>query len=188
MKRIFLSFIMILCVLFTVVCFASAAYAAPENEEIIDTGTEKSAISEYVTEKIMPVAAGVLTSVCVFVGSLWKIGQTLSSMKNSKELFGKAQTGIDKAVENIGLSVKNEVSGITEQTKTLPELLENVAELKNETEILIRECKTLAKMISIGFGASRELVKNGSAREIQRLTEASDEILSSVSENSGESV
>ena len=109
-------------------------------------------------------------------------------MKNSKELFGKAQTGIDKAVENIGLSVKNEVSGITEQTKTLPELLENVAELKNETETLIRECKTLAKMISIGFGASRELVKNGSAREIQRLTEASDEILSSVSENSGESV
>ena len=72
---------MILCVLFTVVCFASAAYAAPENEEIIDTGTEKSAISEYVTEKIMPVAAGVLTSVCVFVGSLWKIGQTLVNEK-----------------------------------------------------------------------------------------------------------
>ena len=37
MKRIFLSLIMILCVLFTVVCFASAAYAAPENEEIIDS-------------------------------------------------------------------------------------------------------------------------------------------------------
>ncbi len=188
MKKIFLSFIMVSCLIFMMMSFASPICAVGENEKISDTDMGKSEISVYITEKIMPVAAGVLTSVCIFIGALWKICQVLSSMKGSKELFGKAQSGIDKAVENIGMSVKDEVLGITEQTKSLPELSENVTELKKETETLIEECKTLAKMISIGFGANRDLVKNGSAREIQRLTELSDEILSSVSENSGESV
>ena len=159
-----------------------------ENGETDDTSDGKSTISEYITEKIMPVAAGIVTSVCVFLGALWKIEQMLSSMKGSKELFGKAENAVNSAVENIGNSVKSEVLKVTEQIKNIPELEKNVAELKNETEILIRECKTLAKMISIGFGASKELVKNGSARKIQRLTERSDEIFSSVSQNSEESV
>ena len=159
-----------------------------KNNVINDTSSGKSALSEYITEKIMPVAAGVITSVCVFLGTLWKIGQTLSSMKGSKELFGKAENAVSNAVENIENSVKNEVFKVTEQIKNIPELEKNISELKNETEILIEECKTLAKMISIGFGASKELVRNGSAREIQRLTERSDEIFSSANQNSEESV
>ena len=133
---------------------------------------EEDGISEYVTEKIMPVAAGVLTSVCALLCTLRGIGKTLTSLKGSKELFSKAEKGIDNAVDEIKDTLLGEFEKIAVQSKELAVLREQSEQLISQFEKLREQSAVLSEILALGFGSDADVVKSGNAREMSRLIES----------------
>ena len=161
MKRIsVLIFMVIIALSLVAVAFASD----------IENSTREISKS-YIEEKIVPILMGVATSVIALLGTLKSIFNALKSLKESKLCY-------DKEISSVKEKARKELDEIKEkyeEIKTLiddtPRLSMQIEELNNQAKILSCEIANMSKITSLGFSKERELIKNGSAREIVRLSD-----------------
>ena len=83
MKKImFILFAFMLCVGLALFC------SAEEVQEASSDGDEEWNVKEYVQEKIVPVAVGVITSVLALLATIGTVSRSLKSLSELKEGFG----------------------------------------------------------------------------------------------------
>ena len=133
-------------------CFSSVAYAK-------ETESEQE-FSIYIKEKIVPVVVGVLTAVIALLTTLGSISKSLNSLKDTKDIFSKE--ACDR--QEYSKALKKEVEQLTQVVK-------NVPELEGKIDNLMRECETIAEILSLGFSSNKEIIKSGKGRQMSLLLE-----------------
>ena len=152
-KKLILTFViaLILMLLFSLTCFATEVKPTED-------------VSLYITEKILPIVVGVLTGVVALVTTLGKIAKSLKGLSDTKDTFeGEAESRRE--------SLENSKKLLEEKVRELKETVNDMPQLKEKVDMLIEECSTIAEILSLGFSASRELVKSGKAHQMAILLE-----------------
>ncbi|MBQ7226732.1 MAG: hypothetical protein IJX02_09065 [Clostridia bacterium] len=181
MKKILIFvFALALCLCLSTVCFAedemSAELSEKENAPSVTQGvTPPSAdrglavnVKEYITEKIVPVAVGVLTSIIALGATLFKVAGILKSLRDAKDTFeGEARVRAELSRE-----LKQEAQGLQETVKDVPGLNERVNALTERVE-------ALAEILVLGFSANSEVIKSGKGKKMAALLEKSKSFSSS---------
>lgn len=163
MKRLIRILIFTLCI---VVLLCLSASATGQSEEI----------KEYVGEKIMPVIAGVVTSLLALLGTLKSIFKSLRDLKSSKEDLNKAQNEIKDQSERELEAIKLKYDEIKALLSDVPELKADLEKLLKGTSTLICQMSRLSKISSLGFLQNSEVVRSGRGKEIACLAEQNQEV------------
>lgn len=181
MKKILIFvFALAMCLCLSTICFAedemSAELSEKENAPSVTQGvTPPSAdgglavnVKEYITEKIVPVAVGVLTSIIALGATLFKVAGILKSLRDAKDTFeGEARVRAELSRE-----LKQEAQGLQETVKDVPGLNERVNALTERVE-------ALAEILVLGFSANSEVIKSGKGKKMAALLEKSKSFSSS---------
>ena len=156
-KRLILTFILIL-----VFALSVSAYAISlDGEEI----------RNYLEEKIIPVIAGVVTSLIALIGTLKSIFSTLKQLKSSKESFDKTRNEIEVSSLAELEQISKKYDELKESVKNVPELEKHLLALNSQIGTLIVQLSNLSQLTAIGFCESAELVSSGKGRQIALLAE-----------------
>ena len=157
---LFTVFTLVLCLCLALACFAEEVNAdtsstvndgppSPPGEGEVD-------IKSYIQEKIVPVAAGVLTAVIAFLATLYKIASVLKSLKEA----GRA---IDTEGE-IRAELKEQAQALKDGLGELPNLIERVNELQEQVRVL-------SEILTLGFCSSKEVIESGRGKRMSILLE-----------------
>lgn len=140
---------------------------------------EKEAeLKSYITEKIVPVVAGVLTAIIALITTLGSVFKALSSLKDTKELFSNEAQDRAKSFEEYTKMLEQKAQELRDIVKGVPELEKSLQELKGNVVLLINECKALAEISSLGFSSSKDIIKSGKGKEMSLLVEKIKELIS----------
>ena len=160
-KIAFVIFVLMLCLCFAGVCFASGTEQA-----------NKFDIKTYVMEKIVPVAVATLTSAAAFLATIGTVARSLKSLKDTKESFS------DEAKER-ALFFESGIELLEEKAQELKELVSDVPKLKQELEALTQECRLNSEILSLGFSSNGEVIRSGKGKKMVALLEKSKSFSSS---------
>ena len=147
----------------------------PEKAE--NENAEKSRQGEikiYIEEKIIPVVAGVITSIAALLGSLRGILKALGKLEGAKESFDFTSRELAEHTQRELQEIKGKYDGMKEGLGEIATLENQVLELKGEIEGLILQISNLSQIASLGFAKSKELIKDGRAREIAILAKENE--------------
>lgn len=171
MKRILTAIFVIamLCTL-SLTCFAEGV------SDVNGAETEEFDFKSYLTEKIIPIAAGVATSLIALGGAIAKIKGTISTLNNSSGALNDVKTAVSGTLENVKGELKSGLSEIEEKIKDVPELKEAFYTLETEYKKLMEQNAALMEALKIGFGSIPDAVKNGSARQIAIISDKLKEV------------
>lgn len=152
-KIAFVIFVLMLCLCFAGVCFASGTEQA-----------NKFDIKTYVMEKIVPVAVAALTSAAAFLATIGTVARSLKSLKDTKESFS------DEAKER-ALFFESGMAVLREKAQELTEAVQGLPELKSKVEELSEKEELLAEILSLGFSANAEIIRSGKGKRMSMLLE-----------------
>lgn len=161
MKRI-LSFIVIFALCLGALSIVSSA-----------SDVENDALKEYVSEKIVPVVIGVLTSVCAFLATLSPVIKTLSSLKDTKESLSLENKARENELKGIRELLGSNSEELCELLKDVPSLSSELLSLRSSILLLLEECDVVEEILSLGFSASPDVVRTGKGEKIIDLLEKS---------------
>ena len=150
-----------LCLCFAGVCFASDIDAT---ELAID-------IEQYITERIVPIVVGVLTSLVALITVLRKIFGALKSLNDTKDTFVEEAKERASAFRSNTELLENKAQEIKKTVEGVPTIEEQMTQLKGDMSALIDECNVLAKILSLGFSANSEVIKSGKGKQMAQLLE-----------------
>ena len=176
MKRLlFIVFTLALCLCLASVCLAS---------DVLDVAE----LEVYITERIVPIVVGVLTSLVALITVLRKIFATLKSLKDTKDTFVEEAKERASAFRNNTELLENKAQEIKKTVEGVPTIEEQMTQLKGEMTTLIEECNVLAEILSLGFSANSEVIKSGKGKQMAKLLENAKFKMQNVklSEQSGE--
>lgn len=163
MKRLIKILILALCIV-ALLCISVSATG--QSEEIKD----------YVGEKIMPIIAGVITSLLALLGTLKSIFKSLKDLKASKDDLNKTQAEIkDQSARELE-AIKLKYDEIKTLLTDVPELKADLELLLKSTRSLICQMSRLSKISSLGFLQNSEVVRSGKGKEIACLAEQNQEV------------
>ena len=163
MKKIFIVVLaLVLCLCMSTVCLASGEVEAEEN---IHSTQEEVSVKTYITDKIVPVAVAVLTSILAFLGTLGTVARSLKSLKDTKEAFS------DEAKERT-LFFESGIELLDEKAEELKEAAQDMPALRARVEELTEKCELLAEILSLGFSANSEIVRSGKGKKMALLLES----------------
>ena len=162
-------FIMLLVLALTTVAMAS------ELETPNDKGEELKA---YIEEKIVPIIMGVATSIIALLGTLKGVFNALRGLKESKDTFDREQAKITENSKRELEEIKAKYNEIKLLVVDVPKLSTQIEELKAKSSTLATEISNLSKIASLGFSENSQLVKDGKSREIVRLANKNEELIS----------
>lgn len=134
-------------------------------------------IREYVEEKIVPVIMGVATAIIALLGTLKSIFKALAQIKESKSSLDEMQRRIEKSNKSDLDAIKKKYEEIKEAVRDVPQLNDYARGLGEQIDTLSREIANLSKIASLGFGESKEHVKDGRAREITLISNKNRELI-----------
>lgn len=159
MKKILIFvFALALCLCLSTVCFAKDTERWEQAPTLQEEENEEVDIKAYITEKIVPVAVGVLTSIIALGATLFKVAGILKSLRDAKDTFeGEARVRAELSRE-----LKQEAQGLQETVKDVPELNERVNALTERVE-------ALAEILVLGFSANSEVIKSGKGKKMALL-------------------
>ena len=170
MKRpLFIIFALALCLCFSSVCFASDAEAV----ELAGN------IEQYITERIVPIVVGVLTSLVALITVLRKIFSALKSLNDTKDTFVEEAKERASAFRSNTELLESKAQEIKKTVEGVPTIEEQMTQLKGEMTTLIDECNVLAEILSLGFSANSEVIKSGKGKQMAGLLEKSKSFSSS---------
>lgn len=155
-KKLTLIFILALVFIMSLSAFASD----------IASGEE---LKIYIEEKIIPVIAGVVTSLIALIGTLKSIFSALKQLKSAKEGFDITQNEIKSSTSAELKQINEKYDDIKESIKDVPQLEKRLLELNSQMGTLISQMSNLSQLTAIGFCESSELVASGKGREIAIL-------------------
>lgn len=128
-------------------------------------------IKEMISEKIIPVIAGVLTSLVALLGTLKSIFKSLKELKGAKDSLESTQGEIKE-------QSTREFCQIKEKYDELKTLLADVPQLKTELDALAyslfelsEQMARLSKLSAIGFCQNPEIITSGKGKEITLLAQ-----------------
>ena len=188
MKRIII-FMLALFLMLTVVSYADedeiseTAIADKKQDVSIDAAdgetvtlntkepSEDFDIQSYLTEKILPVVAGVATSIVALGGTIYKIKSSLSTLNCSNESLKEIKNTVSGTLDNVKSELAKGLCEVQTKVKEIPELKESYSELKNNYSELLKQNKALMDALKLGFEALPEAVKSGNARKIAIIAE-----------------
>lgn len=177
MKKI-LIFLIVFILLIT--CLSSYAYAedaeetaaegdktVSESEEAVAEGEEEAEVplKEYIKDRIIPVVAGVLTSVVAIAATLAKILNVIKSLKDSKDLLEDSK----EQIQTVSKSTEGQIAEIKDSIKELLPLFEEISYLKEAIEKYKGEIGTLEHILTLAYSADEKLVRSGKAKEMALL-------------------
>ena len=159
-KVLFICFALVLCVCMGISCLAEEINAdtsstASGSPSPTGEGAEVN-IKEYIQEKIVPVAVGVLTAVIAFAATLYKIASVLKSLKEA-----------GRAIDTEG-KIRKELKA---QAQELKEGLSEVPALAKRLEELQKQVATLSEILTLGFCANEEIIRSGKGKKMAVLLE-----------------
>ena len=128
-------------------------------------------IQSYLTERILPVVAGVATSIVALGGTIYKIKSSLSSLNSSNESLKEIKKTVSGTLDNVKTELTKGLCEVQTKVKEIPELKESYSELKNNYSQLLKQNKALMDALKLGFEALPEAVKSGNARKIAIIAE-----------------
>ena len=152
-------------------------------EEKTESDIKREEIKSYIKERIIPIVIGVLTSVSAILATLGAIKRALNSIGETKELFKNESKARDEKFKRDSEYLTKKAEEIENALNLIPQLESEVATLEKGTEILLRECRDLAKMVSLGFSQDERVISSGNGQKISRLL---SEIESSLPKNQAE--
>lgn len=162
-KLLFIIFTVLLCLCFSSVCFAS-------DVDVTDVAGD---IEQYITERIVPIVVGVLTSLVALITVLRKIFGALKSLNDTKDTFVEEAKERASAFRNNTELLESKAQEIKKTVEGVPTIEEQMVELKGEMNTLIEECNVLAEILSLGFSANSEVIKSGKGKQMAGLLEKS---------------
>ncbi len=133
-------------------------------------------IKTYVGERIIPVIAGVLTSLLALLGTLKSIFKSLKELKGTRDGLSLTQREIKEQSTRDYEAIKQKYEEIKELVSSVPELTGQINELTKNTEVLILQLSRLSKISSLGFCQNPDTVKSGRGKEIALLAEQNQEV------------
>ena len=155
--------------------FRSCALASEYQDTDLE-GEEISALDEtgfdlktYVQEKIVPIVIGVLTAASALIASLASISRSLGKIKDARDEFKKEAAEREKTFKAQSELLKGKADELIKIASELPKLKGEILSLQESSEKLILECSYISKMISLGFGEDKNVIKSGSGAKIKRL-------------------
>ena len=157
----------ILTALFTVILVISLATVCAGAEP----GAEFN-IKEYATEKIAPIAVGVITSLIAVFGAFQKIKSTVSSLNSSSSAIKELKDAADSTLSGIKTELTGSMSQLRDKIKDIPEIKESYNELLTSYNQLKEQNAALLEAIKIGFEAIPQTVESGAASKIALITKA----------------
>ena len=171
MKRVFK--ILILCVLVALTLAVSASASEISSSDEIKT---------YVSERIIPVIAGALTSLIALLGTLKSVIKTLKELKGSRGELERVQKEIKEQSKAEYLKLQEKCEHIEESTKDVSAFKAEIKELCSLASGLQEQIARLSELACIGFLQNSELVRSGKAKEIAVLAEQ-NQVVSGVEEH-----
>ena len=138
-------------------------------EEKTESEIKREEIKLYVKERIIPIVIGVLTSVSAILATLGAIKRALNSIGETKELFKNESKARDEKFQRDSEYLTKKAEEIENALNLIPQLESEIATLEKGTEILLRECRDLAKMVSLGFSQDERVISSGNGQKISRL-------------------
>ena len=138
-------------------------------EEKTESEIKREEIKLYIKERIVPIVIGVLTSVSAILATLGAIKRALNSIGETKELFKNESKARDEKFQRESEYLTKKAEEIENALNLIPQLESEIATLEKGTEILLRECRDLAKMVSLGFSQDERVISSGNGQKISRL-------------------
>ena len=138
-------------------------------EEKTESEIKREEIKLYIKERIVPIVIGVLTSVSAILATLGAIKRALNSIGETKELFKNESKARDEKFQRESEYLTKKAEEIENALNLIPQLESEIATLEKGTEILLRECRDLAKMVSLGFSQDDRVISSGNGQKISRL-------------------
>ena len=177
-------FIMLIIFVLTFACYAeedvniseekqdvSTDVINTDNEDANGEAAEEFDIKAYLTEKIAPIIAGVVTSLVALGGTVYKIKSSLSTLDSSNESIKEIKKSAKDTLENVKTELTRGMCDIQTKIKDIPEIKEGYEELKKSAEELTRQNKALLEALKLGFESLPEAVISGNARKISIITD-----------------
>lgn len=159
-KLLTLFFIIAIALCMSLVCFAS------------DISLDATELELYITEKIVPVVAGVLTSIVALITLLRNISKSLKGLKDTKSAFETEAEKREASFNDNARLLENKTQEIKEIVNTVPELKAQINQLESSVSALVSECYVLAEIMSLGFSANGDIVKSGKGKKMRVLVES----------------
>ena len=149
--------------------------SAEINTEDADDGANFD-LASYIIEKIIPVAAGVATSLVALGGTIYKIRGSLSTLNSSNDSLKEVKKTVSQTLDNVKRELTSGLHQVEDKISDIPEIKESYKELKTNYSELIKQNKALLEAIKLGFESMPEAVQSGNARKIAIIAEeAADE-------------
>ena len=165
--------------------FRSCAYATESQGasftelESVNSEEEIFDFKVYVQEKIVPIVIGVLTAASALIASLASISRSLGKIKDARDEFKKEAKEREKAFKEQSELLKSKANELIKIASELPKLKSEISSLQENSEKLILECTYISKMISLGFGEDKNVIKSGNGEKIKRLEGECAQLVSS---------
>ena len=160
MKKIIRFFIIAL-----VLCFILAFCV---NASGIDV-EESFSLGEYVKERIVPIVAGVISSLvglCVVLSSIFK---ALKGLKNEKKEMSENEKKRNEIFKEETAALKAQVDDVKESVNKLIEQLDFLKGIKSEIDFECEELGIIGEILVLGFSSNSEIVKTGKGKQINLL-------------------
>lgn len=136
-----------------------------------ETDSAAPSLTEYITDKIIPIVAGVATSLIALIGAIGKLRSSVSSLDSSSAVITKLKDEVGATLErmngelNMGIrSIESTVADVPELKKSYEELRLAYSELKHQNQLLM-------EAIALGFSSIPDAVECGGARKIAIIAE-----------------
>lgn len=159
-KKVLISitFFALLCLLLSCVSYAQ------------ETGANsKDDIKIYISEKIAPVVAGVLTSVIALVTTLGSIAKSLNSLKDTKSTFSKEAHERAVSFSTSAKLLENKAEELKAAVECVPQLEGELIQLKKDIELLTSQCVDMAEILCLGFSANSDIIRSGKGKKMSVL-------------------
>lgn len=141
------------------VCYASEISLDPATLEV------------YITEKIIPVVAGVLTSIVALISLLRSIAKSLKGLGDTKSAFEREAEKREISFKSSTELLESKAQEIKDIVNDVPSIQAQLKQLEGNISNLTYECEVLAKIMSLGFSANSEIVKSGRGKKMSVLIE-----------------
>lgn len=172
MKKIFNSLIcaLIFCLFFCLCASAQevSEQTSPNEQEIVESA-EGFNVEEYIKEKIIPIAVGVLTAIAGLLATLSTIIKALKGLKDAKDCFSKEAEERSAHFSCQSEELEKKTEELKEMCKDVPKLQDAVDNLEAEIKSLQASTAIAARILALGFSSSSEVVASGKGRQMNLL-------------------
>lgn len=138
------------------------------NEEI-SKEFDKEALIIYIKERIVPIVVGVLTSASALLATLATIKRSLNKIALAREEFKSESKERRDSFKKESEYLSTKAEELSKICAEIPRLQAQLKDLKEINERLALESGYIAKMISLGFSQSKQIIASGNGKKINRL-------------------